>query len=107
VISEKATRAVDRVHARRDGLVEGYGAGTAMVRSAGLVWFSVLSFGLLALLSLSVCYLVLLLEGCTMALLVHLPLPFTIAVAVEGAAESLGIHRPNKPVVYPSRSARG
>lgn len=65
--------------------------------SARLIWFSVLSLRLLSLsvFSFSVCYLVLLLEGCPMTLFVHLP------VAVEGSAavESLRIHRPIKPVV--------
>lgn len=103
---------MDRVHTRSDGLVEGYGAGTAVVRSAWLVGLAVLP---LILLALSVSYFILLLESCPVALLVHFPLPLpfpfsvavTLTVAVEGAApvEPLGIHRPNKAAVYPLPSA--
>lgn len=99
MICQKATRAVDGIcNSRCDGLVDGDGPGSAVVRGGGLVRFAMLSLSLVAIsfslslvsftLALSLCHVILLLEG-AMSLL------FDVALAVEPARAVewwLGVH---------------
>lgn len=101
MIRQQATRAVDGVcNSRCDGLVDGDGPGSAMMRGGGLVWFAMRSLSVVAisfslsLLSLAftfalpLCDILLLLER-AMSLLLDVALAVEPARAVEWW---LGIH---------------
>ena len=88
MVCEKAAGAVDRIHARGDGLVKGYGAGAAVMRRrAGLISFAMLPLSLFAL---AVRHLVLLLEACSVPLFVNLPIT---VIGAAPAVKALSIHR--------------